>query len=322
MMVSVRHSGGHRDLMPAALDRWRRKRTEHVYVVAPQNRGWVLDGIATEIARSDHRGRSSISYCDGPLPVAHSFFFSHYSLFITHHDEPAVRRARTVVFYTHPSEPALLDPGVVRVLRRAGAIVSMSSQHRLSLIEAGLNPSQVHVLIPGVDPQRYSFHERGGGAIGFSSSFYDRKSPEVILEICRALPERSFRLLGRNWPRWNRFQDLASLPNFEYVELHTTDYPSFYSTLDVFVSPSRLEGGPMPLLESMMANVVPVASETGFAADLIRHGENGYVFDVDDGCTHIVELIERALKATFDVRATVVDHAPEPFHRSVRELMT
>ena len=54
-------------------------------------------------------------------------------------------------------------------------------------------------------------------------------------------------------------------------------YPDLYSKMDVFVSPSILEGGPVPILESMMSNCVPVASKTGFCPDIINHGQNGFL---------------------------------------------
>jgi len=55
----------------------------------------------------------------------------------------------------------------------------------------------------------------------------------------------------------------------------------------------------------MMSNVVPVATRTGFAPDLIRDGENGYLCEIDAPLATIASLIDRALANTQDVRGTV-----------------
>ena len=71
--------------------------------------------------------------------------------------------------------------------------------------------------------------------------------------------------------------------------------------MDVFVSVSKLEGGPIPLIESMMCNIVPVASRTGFAPDIIRNDENGYLFDIDSEVGDICKLIDKAMHFPSDI---------------------
>ena len=98
---------------------------------------------------------------------------------------------------------------------------------------------------------------------------------------------------------------LQALPNVEYVEAPYEDYPGLYARMDVLLSPSRLEGGPIPVIEAMMSNIVPVATRTGFCPDVIRDGENGFLFDAGASAVHIAALIERAYALPADVRAGV-----------------
>ena len=126
-----------------------------------------------------------------------------------------------------------------------------------------------------------------------------------MLEVVGLLPNRRFILLGRGWPAWERFGELLALPNFEYVEIPYEEYPKWYAKMDVFLSTSLNEGGPLPLLEAMLSNCVPVASRTGFAPDIITHGQNGFVFDTDAPVADVCSLIEDALRLRADVRATV-----------------
>ncbi len=92
--------------------------------------------------------------------------------------------------------------------------------------------------------------------------------------------------------------------NFEYLSIPYADYPAAYARMDVFLSISALEGGPIPLIEAMMCNLMPVVSDTGFAPDIIRHGENSYLFPVDTDPPQVVGLIRRALANPCDVAAT------------------
>jgi glycosyltransferase involved in cell wall biosynthesis len=136
-------------------------------------------------------------------------------------------------------------------------------------------------VLGAADPDQFRFHERGSGVVGLSSSFYERKNPDCLLQLIKLLPHRQFVLLGRKWNQYARFEEMRAQPNFTYLQLPYRDYPDVYATFDVFLSMSSLEGGPIPLIEAMMGNAVPVASRTGFAPDLIRHGENGFIFDLD-----------------------------------------
>jgi glycosyltransferase involved in cell wall biosynthesis len=55
-----------------------------------------------------------------------------------------------------------------------------------------------------------------------------------------------------------------------------------YQAIDVCLVTSRDEGGPRAVLESMATGVPLVTTRVGQAADLVRHGENGWMVEVDD----------------------------------------
>lgn len=291
-----------------------------MYVVAPQNRGWVLEGLCHDIDR-EFTGTSEFFYCSGRPPRADTFFFSHYSLFLMYADDPRIRAARSLVFFTHPSEPPI-DDATCDVLNTADLVIAMSSTSASHLKAAGIDRRRITTQIPGVQPSRFWPHPRlGGGVVGFSSAYYPRKRPEAVVEIARLRPALRFRLLGRNWHEWEGFSSLTDTPNLEYLESELADYPDFYSSLDVFVSPSRLEGGPLPLLEAMMCNVVPVASRTGFAEDIISHSVNGFLVDVDAPADEYASRVDEALRSVADVRQSVVHITTAAFARRVIDLL-
>ena len=160
-------------------------------------------------------------------------------------------------------------------------------------------------MLCGADAGRFRTHVRGTGAVGHCSGFQPRKAPERVLDVARAMPERRFILLGRRWEQWSRYAELQSLANFRYVEGLYEDYPEWYAKMDVFLSPSAVEGGPLPLLEAMASNCVPVTSRTGFAPDVITHGQNGFLFDAGATTAEVCALVESAFRVTTDIRSTV-----------------
>ena len=55
-----------------------------------------------------------------------------------------------------------------------------------------------------------------------------------------------------------------------------------YDAIDLCLVTSRDEGGPRAVLESMAVGVPLVSTRVGQATDLVRHGENGWLVDVED----------------------------------------
>ncbi len=277
-----------------------------VFLVHPRNRGWILEGICREIAQRC-LGPTVFHYSSREVPPALNVFVSHYSMLPDFFAANAwAMRSRVLVWYTHPRTVGVSEPEVVRSLNMAYKVLCPNSWVVRYLHERGVQASKLAMILGGADPELFRRHARtGAGAIGFCSAFYERKRPQCVHDIADAFPDRQILLLGRFWQQWSGFAELSALPNFRYVEPEYSRYPSYYGRMDAFVSPAVLEGGPIPLLEAMMSNVVPVASDTGFAQDIIRHGDNGYIFPVDAPSPHIIDLVARALNNDRDVRATV-----------------
>jgi glycosyltransferase involved in cell wall biosynthesis len=279
-----------------------------VFVIHAGNRGWILEAICKEIA-AYLPGRYCFHYSTKSLPPAKAYFFSHFCLLpLSLRENPDIRDRKLVVFHTHPKsleDMGISDEELYSALNQATKIVCMCSEFARLLVSDGVNAERVTFLVGGADPQVFQPHVRSNGAIGLCSAFHERKSPNLVFDLVKAMPHRQVILIGRNWERYEKFSELITQENFSYVKTSYANYPSYYAQMDVFVSPAKLEGGPIPLIETMMCNIVPVASRTGFAPDVIQHGENGFLFDVDSSADHVCELIENAYQLKTDIRATI-----------------
>jgi glycosyltransferase involved in cell wall biosynthesis len=292
------------------------------FIVHDKARGWILDAICREIG-SRQPDSWIVTYHPEEVPEAKNLFFSHYALlqsFVERQPE-RLKESKSFVWYTHPREE---NPNSVAKLLldfdHVTKVIFTCESNRRTWIERGLPDEKAALVLGAADPQLFQFHERGHGVVGLSSSFYERKNPDCLLQVMRLLPHRQFVLVGRNWNQYALFEEMKALPNFTYKTASYEDYPDIYATFDVFVSISNLEGGPIPLVEAMMSNAVPVASSTGFASDLINHGENGFIVDQDAGADKIAELIEAAFELPGNIRKTVERYSWDHFSSSVMKL--
>lgn len=300
--------------------RHRRPQIDLCLVVKDGSRGWILEAVCREIA-AHVDGTWQICGTLDHLPRARGYFFVHYHFYLAAlKNNPHLWDSPCAVWVTHPKEEArdFGGPACIRALARTN-VVSMCSMWRDLLEQVGIPRDHLRVSLAGADPAFFPPHARGSGRIGFCAAYYDRKSPDRIMDLVRAMPHRLFTLMGRGWEESPGFAELLRLPNFEYREGRYADYPAFYRELDVFVSLAALEGGPVPLIEAMMSNVVPVATRTGFAPDLIRDGENGYLCEIDASTATVAELIEQACANPVDIRRTVEHLTWQRFSQVIQE---
>ena len=112
------------------------------------------------------------------------------------------------------------------------------------------------------------------------------KGPDVLVEalgrLRQRLPELFVLLTGPARGYVKRGLEQAGVP---YRHEHLDDLDAVaraYRALDVYLVSSREEGGPKAVLEAMASGVPLVTTRVGQAADLVRHGENGWLVDVGD----------------------------------------
>ena len=115
-----------------------------------------------------------------------------------------------------------------------------------------------------------------------SNLFRKHKNIHVLLTgPARGYVKEGLKKLGINYSHYN-------LANYH-------DIVQSYQVLDMFLITSRAEGGPKALLESWATGVPVVSTEVGMPADLIVHGKNGMLAQIEDVAAltdHAEKLIE------------------------------
>lgn len=159
---------------------------------------------------------------------------------------------------------------------------------------AGELPERIVQVPSGVDLERYRPAPRADGAlaelgidpsafiVGFSGRLSEEKSPETFLEIagrCRDDPRLVFLMTGAGPLAEAVRQHAESLglgKNLQLLGL-VPDVRKILALYDVLVLPSRLDGRPVVVLESLALGVPVVASGVGALPELIQEGETGFL---------------------------------------------
>ena len=184
-----------------------------------------------------------------------------------------------------------------------------SEMHRI-ILQSGIAPQKVFLIPLGVNPSIFprvtpetrdaarrrfgipprarvvgSFQKDG---VGWGDGLEPKlvKGPDVFLEVIEQLrssvPELFVLLSGpaRGYVKAG-LQRLGVPFAHEFIADPRALAP-LYHAIDVYVVSSRQEGGPKAILEAMSSGVAIVSTRVGQATDLIRHGENGWLVDVED----------------------------------------
>jgi glycosyltransferase involved in cell wall biosynthesis len=126
-----------------------------------------------------------------------------------------------------------------------------------------------------------------------ASKFGPRKGAELLPDILLRLQDWNFILMGRGWDEFLKQKNLQKLSNFNYVNFNKNNRTKFFSMAKIFLSLSNLEGGPVPLIESMSLGVIPISTSTGFAPEFIKNGVNGFLLPINPSAA----LVESRIKS-------------------------
>lgn len=112
------------------------------------------------------------------------------------------------------------------------------------------------------------------------------KGPDVFLDTIRRLkpdiPELFVLLTGpaRGYVKYG-LEEMGVPYKHTYYK-HYPEVSEMFAALDLYIVASRQEGGPKAILESMASGVPLVTTRVGQAMDIVRHGVNAWITDVEN----------------------------------------
>ena len=177
-------------------------------------------------------------------------------------------------------------------------------------LETGINPSKVFLIPIGINTDYFPFRteeqkhvarvklgiphsafvvgsfQKDG--VGWDDGMEPKliKGPDIFVDTLKLLkkdiPELHVLLSGPARGFVKKGLEKAHIP---YTHVYLKSYPDvakLFQALDLYIVASRQEGGPKAILESMASGVPLVTTRVGQAIDLVMHGENGFMVNVED----------------------------------------
>ncbi len=211
---------------------------------------------------------------------------------------------RIIVLYTHSN--SAITNREKHMLNSCEKIIVLNKFESNFLKAAGIRCT-VEVQPTGVDFEKFKpgYSLKTQNSVLLVSSFAERKNPLLTLALVSNSPDYNFTLVGKEWERFEFFEVLLSCTNFKYVEYSYSEYIKCLQASSIFLSLSLQEGGPLPLLESMACDLIPVVTETGYAPDLIQDGLNGFLISTKCDLEEVRIALDKAAHSNFSTRSSI-----------------
>jgi len=249
-------------------------------------------------------------------------FASRQSVFLTSHFEALTdrwldssHRLATAYMHGRPGTPGAPEfDEVFETLRRSpGRFACVQVTHaemRELVLSAGVEQERVFTIRLGIDIEHFplvddkrraaarstlglpssafvvgSFQKDG---VGWGEGLEPKlvKGPDVFVTAIErmraAVPKLHVLLTGPARGYVKQGLDGLGVP-YRHVSARSRDeLAQAYHALDVYLVSSRQEGGPKAVLESMAAGIPLVSTRVGQAQEIVRHGVDGWLLDVED----------------------------------------
>lgn len=136
----------------------------------------------------------------------------------------------------------------------------------------------------------------------FFSQIYPKKGVDVILSAAARLSDTEFAFYGpiRSSYKEDFQRAVNGLPNVTYRGVFSGSSEAVYRELrnyDVLLLPTKWEAEGIPgiVVEAKIAGIVPILTNTSFNGELIDHGKDGYLMEIDDDkrLTELIALLDQ-----------------------------
>lgn len=231
-----------------------------------------------------------------PIPHSDAYFFSYPTIFRRYLKKNQRKYAhKSIVLYPHYEPEMGSINEVAQLLNSAHTTYFFCSRDAETLVASGLEKSKVRVAHCAVDNDCVSQGsiKRDKSTVVLASKFGPRKGLEILPELLKRLPKFHFIALGRDWEEFISENQLRKFDNFEFHEFNLQSRNKYFSQASIFLSLSRLEGGPVPLIEASAMGCRVIATDTGFARDLIQDGINGIILNNPPTMEQLIDAFHR-----------------------------
>jgi glycosyltransferase involved in cell wall biosynthesis len=278
--------------------------------------GWSLDWDMRELANISRRLGVRLAHPIWKHAASPQSIFFASQFFLTNDDWMTLLPHRIGFSYFHGapgSGESDFDDVYASLCKHHEKLVRIQVSHTEMLdaiLQTGIDPAKVFLIPIGINAGFFPFRtvqmKRNARAelgiphsafvvgsfqkdgVGWGDGMEPKliKGPDVFVETMKRLkkdvPELFVLLSGPARGFVKKGLEDADIPYWHGYLKSYPDIATMFQALDLYVVASRQEGGPKAILESMATGVPLVTTRVGQAMDLVRHGENAFMTDVED----------------------------------------
>lgn len=233
-------------------------KSKHVHIRDVRD-GWIMQVFGDELAQLNDR---SIKFTSGRAQD----FNADINYYINWtNDKPCLNELEKtkcdIILFTHFEHEHFVEE--TRVMEWSDLFTCMSKHGEMKLKERGILAKKISI-IEGIGT---STKVRKKIAIGWAGRPYfhlGRKNYDAFIKLSEDLDKEIFKFIF--YGRRSGVKPLAEKmeKNGMTVEILGDDYDYFLKSIDYYLSPSDMEGGPMDMLNAIYAGVPVIAQDVGF----------------------------------------------------------
>ena len=252
----------------------------------PGHREWVQGGVFQDLrTHGSMVFKRNPLYLDAPNSALRILLWVFKCFFISCHSRvlfssitplenyvrfPMPRRGQKLgLWFTHKEGNFNLSE--IRALKKSTSIF-VHSNRESQKISSVCSTKQI-TMLAAIEPARFTRKAKDGRRIVWAGTPSERKNPKLLLSIAEKLPEEKFLLIGRGWRESPMASKLGDRNNIEYREFQGALSTEDLDGCDLFLMTSSVEGGPMPLMETLAAGLIPIVTDTGFVREIFKEAE-------------------------------------------------
>jgi glycosyltransferase involved in cell wall biosynthesis len=251
-------------------------------VLDPSHESWVQGGVFKDLRNSSKVFRKTPVYLGSPFKTQGVFrwawsviriVFSRRILFSSL--TPLENYSKVFFFIGYFQQKTLwfthneyaLNERQLKAVNRCGAVLVHSSKAKKNLQE--FYTGETIVMLAAIEFDRFLIPSKNGDKIVWVGTYSPRKNPDYFLKFVSENLDLNFRIIGKDWPLDVRSK--MEIRNLEYLEISGPLSSSDFDNCDIYLCTSSIEGGPMPLLESIAAGLNPITTDVGFTQDVFEY---------------------------------------------------
>ncbi len=284
--------------------------------VVGEGRGWSVDEDARHLVQAARR----LGYLTAPCAWAR--FAGGQAVFLTSHFAAlhprwlsSSHRLGTAYYHGRPGTPGHPEfdrayEALRRHARRIDRVQVTHAEMRHLVLSAGVPEERVFRIPLGIDLDTFPLGDEAARAearralglpqaafvvgsfqkdgVGWGEGLEPKrvKGPDVLVAVLERLreqaPELAVLLTGPARGYVRRELERRRIPYRHRLARSRRELARCYQALDLYLVCSRQEGGPKGALEAMASGVPLVTTRVGQAQELVEHGRNGLLCEVED----------------------------------------